>query len=264
MLLIFAGILEYILLGVDYENNRANEYLGAILIAVAIFNASLETIQQAKSEAILASFLAMIPAQCNVVREGKIVAVPAVSLVKGDVVLIRMGDKAPADLFIYNATDLKVDNSSLTGEAEPQERNLCIAGATQKNPLEADNLVFNSSLIVSGEAYGVVIRTGDKTLIGSIAALTGGEKGMKSPLSREIDNFVLIISFIAISTAILFFGIGIGSVYKTNVAANVTFAIGILVAWVPEGLPATVTLLLTIAAKRMAAEQVLVKDLQGE
>ncbi|KZV90337.1 aminophospholipid-transporting P-type ATPase [Exidia glandulosa HHB12029] len=259
VLLILAGILEYILLGIS---TKQNEYLGAILIAVALLNAFIEWYQVQKSEAILASFLAMIPPSCHVMRDGTLTSIPAADLVSGDVVLIRMGNKTPADLVLVSATDLKVDNSSLTGESEPQERRPLPNGARVR-VVEAENLVFNSTLVVSGEAYGVVVRTGDHTLIGQIAALTGGETGNKSPLGTEISQFVVMISIIAIIVAIIFFAVGITSVYKGNAALTVTFAVSILVAFVPEGLPSTVTLLLSIAAKRMAAQNVLVKDLQG-
>ncbi|KAL8280278.1 hypothetical protein RQP46_007392 [Phenoliferia psychrophenolica] len=262
LLLILCGVLEYVLLGVDYKANFANTYLGAILIAVAFLNAGIEYYQVAKSEAILASFLALIPPACTVVRDGQISTIPAQGLVHGDVVLIRMGDKTPADLYLFAAGSLKVDNSSLTGESEPQERMAVMDGDSAK-AAEAKNLVFNSTLVVSGEGWGVVVRTGDHTFIGQIANLTGNESGKKSPLAEEIESFVKKISALAIGSAILFFIIGIASVYKGRAASTVTFAITILVAFVPEGLPATVTLLLSIAAKRMAARQVLVKDLQG-
>jgi len=159
---------------------------------------------------------------------------------------------------------MKVDNSSLTGESDPQSRNPI---NEHKNPLEASNLAFNGSLVVNGEGYGLVIRTGDNTVLGQIAGLTAGEDSGKSPLSREIDDFVKIIATIAISTAIVFFLIGYFAVYRSKgssgISSTLNFAVGVFVAWVPEGLPATVTMLLTIAAKRMAAQNVLVKDLTG-
>ncbi|CAH7688077.1 hypothetical protein PPACK8108_LOCUS22980 [Phakopsora pachyrhizi] len=259
VLLILAGILEYVLLGIDFENNKANEYLGAILIGVAFLNAFIEW---SKSRCNSFFFLSMMPPSCKVVRGGQIISIPAQELVKGDVVFIKMGDKVPADLVIFAATDVKVDNSSLTGESEPQERSYLPDGDPVR-AVEARNLLFNSTLVVSGEGFGIVVRTGDHTFIGQIAGLTGGEPDNKSPLAMEIDHFVKIISFIAITTAIIFFGVGIGTTYKGKVAATVTFAVSVLVAWVPEGLPATVTLLLSIAAKRMAKANVLVKDLQG-
>ncbi|KAI0628777.1 aminophospholipid-transporting P-type ATPase [Trametes polyzona] len=262
ILLIIAGILEYILLGVDFKDNFPNTYLGGILIGVAFLNALIEFYQLQKSEAILASFLAMIPPSCRVVRDGTLTTVPAADLVKGDVVLVRSGDKTPADLIVFSASDLKIDNSSLTGESEPQER-FARPDGVQSRPVEAENLLFNSTLVVNGEGWGVVVRTGDHTMIGQIAALTGTESGKKSPLAVEIGRFVMMVSAIAIVFAVVFFVVGITTAYKGKGEQTVTFAVSILVAFVPEGLPSVVTLLLSIAAKRMAAQNVLVKDLQG-
>ncbi|KAI0792718.1 aminophospholipid-transporting P-type ATPase [Abortiporus biennis] len=262
ILLIFAGILEYILLGIDFHGNFQNTYLGGILIGVAFLNAFIEFYQLQKSEAILASFLAMIPPSCRVVRDGTLTSIPAADLVKGDVVLVRVGDKTPADMIIFAATDMKVDNSSLTGESEPQER-FAKPDGSKGRPVEAENLIFNSTLVVNGEGWGVVVRTGDHTLIGQIAHLTGGETGNRSPLSIEIGRFVMMVSLIAIVFAVVFFIVGITTAYKGKGSQTVTFAVSILVAFVPEGLPSVVTLLLSIAAKRMAAQNVLVKDLQG-
>ncbi|CAG8562922.1 31581_t:CDS:2, partial [Racocetra persica] len=259
ILLIIAGILMYVLVGIDPISNKDMIYLGAVLIGVAFLNAFIEFYQLQKSAAILESFLSLIPQKCHIIREGKLLQVEASTLVQGDIVLVRMGDKVPADLFIFAATDMKVDNSSLTGESEPQER---IKINTHKSPLEATNLCFYGTLVVSGEGYGIVIRTGDHTVLGQIAGLTASEKKNKSPLAQEIENFVKIIATIAIACAIIFFGIGL-KVNANNVALTISFAISVLVSWVPEGLPATVTVLLTIAAKRMAAQNVLVKDLQG-
>ena len=226
---------------------------------VAFINASIEFYQHQKSQALLESFLNMIPARCMCLRDGKLAQMEASNLVPGDVVFVRMGDKTPADVLVFSASDCKVDNSSLTGESEPQERT---KDNTMENPLEATNVMFNSTLVVSGEAYGIVIRTGDDTVLGQIAHLTAGEEKVTSPLAREIGNFVKIIATIAIFTAVVFFGIAF-PVNGNNTSLAINFAIGIFVAWVPEGLPATVTMLLTIAAKRMASQNVLVKDLQG-
>ncbi|KAJ6500696.1 aminophospholipid-transporting P-type ATPase [Mycena sanguinolenta] len=273
ILLIVAGILEYILLGIDFKNNFANTYLGGILIAVAFLNAFIDCTsipphfvtyryQVQKSEAILASFLAMIPPSCRVVRDGAITTIPAKDLVVGDVVLVRVGDKTPADLVLFAATDFKVDNSSLTGESEPQER-FPLSKGSESRPVEAQNLAFNSTLVVNGEAWGVVVRIGDHTFIGQIASLTGAESGNESPLAVEIGQFVIKVSIIAVLFAIVFFVVGITTAYKGKASQTVTFAVSILVAFVPEGLPSVVTLLLSIAAKRMANQNVLVKDLQG-
>ncbi|KAI8980239.1 hypothetical protein BDB01DRAFT_907035 [Pilobolus umbonatus] len=259
LLLLLAGILNYILLAIDFEANFPNTYLGAIFIGVAFLNAFIEFYQEQKSLALLDSFLNMIPAKCMVIRDSKTQQIDASNLVTGDIVFVRMGDKIPADLCLFSASDLKVDNSPLTGESDPQERG---PSNSQKNVLEAENIVFNGTLAVSGEGYGIVIRTGDNTVLGQIAGLTADEDSDESPLSKEISNFVKIIATIAFTTAVIFFGVGF-KVNSGNVSVTLNFAISVFIAWVPEGLPATVTILLTISAKRMAARNVLVKDLRG-
>ncbi|ORY46884.1 hypothetical protein BCR33DRAFT_848923 [Rhizoclosmatium globosum] len=259
VMLIVSGVACYILLGINYAANYQNTYLGAILIGVAFMNASIEFYQQQKSAAILESFLNMIPAQCYVIRDSQTQQISAKDLVLGDIVVIRSGDKIPADVFILAATDLKVDNSSLTGEAEPQERS---NKNSHDNPLEATNIAFNSTMAVTGNGYGLVIRTGDNTMIGQIASLTANEERRESPLSVEIDHFVKLIALIAGITAIVFFAVAM-TVKNQGISNSLNFAIGTFVGFVPEGLPATVTMLLTIAAARMAKRQVLCKDLQG-
>jgi sodium/potassium-transporting ATPase subunit alpha len=258
LLLILAGILTYVLYAIDPKENAANVYLGGILIGVSFLNALIEFVQLQKSASVLESFLNMIPQQCRLVREGSLKQGAAADLVVGDIVFVRMGDKVPADLLIFNCSDLKVDNSSLTGESEPQER---IPSNDMQSPLEATNIAFNGTLAVAGEGYGIVIRTGDETVLGQIAGMTQGEKKNPSPLSVEIDAFVKIIATIAAVTAIFFFCLSLGVGRSINSTLN--FAIGVFVAWVPEGLPATVTMLLTLAAKKMAGQNVLVKDLKG-
>ncbi|KAJ1722050.1 hypothetical protein LPJ53_003489 [Coemansia erecta] len=258
LMLIAAGILEYILLAIDFKDNKANIYMGAILIVVAFLNAGVEWYQQRKSENTLAALLKMIPAKTHVIRDGRLISIASADVVVGDVLFLRMGDKVPADCYVFAGSDLKVDNSSLTGESDPQERG---PGNTHRNPLEATNMAFNGTLAVAGSAYAIVVRTGDGTVLGQIAGLTAGEEKATSPLTREIADFVRIIACVALFTAAVFFATGMGLYRDFPFAIN--FAIGTFVAWVPEGLPATVTMLLTIAAKRLAAENVLVKDLQG-
>ena len=127
----------------------------------------------------------MIPANCNVIRQAQLKSIPAMELVPGDIVFVKMGDKNPADIVVISSTDFKVDNSSLTGESEPLERT---SKNTNENPLEATNLAFNGTLAVSGECYGVVIQTGDSTVLGQIANLTQGEAKRASPLSEKLND----------------------------------------------------------------------------
>ena len=182
----------------------------------------------------------MIPANCNVIRQGQLKSIPAMELVPGDIVFVKMGDKNPADIVVISSTDFKVDNSSLISECEPLERT---SKNTNENPLEATNLAFNGTLAVSGDCYGVVIQTGDSIVLGQIANLTQGEAKRASPMSEEIDRFVKIISVFAISSALIFFVVAYFRSSNGEASTNVhvsfalNFAIGILVAWVPQGYP---------------------------
>ncbi|OLY84255.1 Sodium/potassium-transporting ATPase subunit alpha-1 [Smittium mucronatum] len=258
LLLILAGILQFVLLAINYHENQSSIYIGIILIVVAFLNATIEFVQLQKSSSLLKSFMNMIPATCVAVRDGVQKEINAAGLVCGDLVFVRMGDKVPADMLVIKSEDLKVDNSSLTGESEPQERNI---KNTFTNPLEATNLIFNGTHCVSGQCYGIVIRIGDSTVLGQIANLTNTAGDRRSPLAIEIDKFVRLIAFLAIFTAILFFIIG--QCINNNISFSINFAIGMFCAWIPEGLPATVTMLLTFAAKRLSKREVLVKNLKG-
>ncbi|OMJ25383.1 Sodium/potassium-transporting ATPase subunit alpha-2 [Smittium culicis] len=258
LLLILAGILQYVLLAINFKENKSSIYIGLILIIVAFLNATIEFVQLQKTTSLLKSFMNMIPSTCISVRDGVQSEINAADLVTGDLVFVRMGDKVPADIYVIKSDDLKVDNSSLTGESEPQER---FPKNTMENPLEATNLIFNGTHCVSGQCYGIVIRTGDSTVLGQIANLTNSASERKSPLALEIDKFVKLIAAVAITTAIIFFIVG--QVVNKNISFSVNFAIGMFAAWIPEGLPATVTMLLTFAAKRLSKRQVLVKNLKG-
>lgn len=129
-------------------------------------------------------------------------AMDAANIVPGDVLHMRMGDKLPADVYLFWAAEFKVDNSSLTGEVEAQERG---PGNTMESALEAHNLAFSGSLAVNGEAYGVVIRTGDHAVLGQIANMAQSEKKRLSPMTIEIDRFVKLIACVAAVTTVVFF-----------------------------------------------------------
>lgn len=235
MLLVISAILSFILFAID-PSSMVNLYLGGILMLVALSNAFIDFYQQYQTAAILESFLSMVPPEATVIRGQSLGPIPAAEIVKGDVLFIKAGDKIPADCRLFSTTDLKVDNSSITGESEAQDRSL---HCTTENPLEAPNLLFSGTTAVNGEGYGLVIRTGDRSVLGQIAKLTICEKTPNSQLTREIDLFVRKIAVVAIVTAIIFFVVGLVIGYDLGITFS--FAIGIFVAYVPQGLPVTVS-----------------------
>ncbi|XP_033027946.1 potassium-transporting ATPase alpha chain 2 isoform X1 [Lacerta agilis] len=214
--------------------------------------------QEAKSTNIMASFGKMIPQRALVLRDAEKKDISAEELVVGDIVEIKGGDRIPADIRIITSQGCKVDNSSLTGESEPQSRS---SEYTHENPLETKNIAFYSTTCLEGTATGMVINTGDNTIIGRIASLASGVGNEKTPIAIEIEHFVHIVAAVAISIGVVFFIISVSMKY--TVMKAIIFLIGIIVANVPEGLLATVTVALSLTAKRMAKKNCLVKNLEA-
>merc|ERR1711871_295803 len=161
-----------------------------------------------------------MPTETTVYRDGAPKTINAIELVVGDVIDIKAGDKIPADIRVLQCTeDMRVDNSSLTGEPDPLARS---TQCTDKNPLETKNLAFFGTLCPRGKMTGLVVRTGDHTVMGRIAGLTTQTDNEQTPINKEITHLVIIVSGVAI-----------------------------FVANVPEGLLATVTVSLSLTASRM-------------
>lgn len=257
LLLQVASILCFIAYGLDNETVD-NLYLGAVLYGVVIITAIFSFFQEYKSEKTMEKFKNFLPPKSVVRRNGKLTEIDAITLVVGDVIEVELGDKIPADIRIIHNSKLKVDNSPLTGESEPIGRTV---DPTDDNPLETKNLAFFGTLAVDGTCTGIVVNTGDGTVFGRIAGLAAGSSTEVTTLQVDIHHFVIIISSVAIFLGVLFFAIGF--IKGTEVIANIVFCIGIIVANVPEGLLATVTVSLTLSAKRMAKKHVLVKKLEA-
>ncbi|KAG6576285.1 Sodium/potassium-transporting ATPase subunit alpha [Phytophthora cinnamomi] len=257
MLLWVGGALCILIYGLQGDPN--NLYLGIVLFLVVIVTGTFSYFQNAKSSNLMESFKQMMPTVTTVIREGKSQKIEASQLVRGDIILLKGGDKVPADIRVLEGSDdFAVDNSCLTGEPEPLKR---IPDCTDDNPLETKNLCFFGTFIPQGSGKGVVVRIGDKTVMGRIAKLATTTGQNMTPIAREINHFVHIIAIVAVVIGVIFFIIGI--FLKTDYVSNVVFMIGIIVANVPEGLLATVTVCLSLAANRMAHKSVLVKNLEG-
>uniref|UniRef100_A0A3Q2NVT3 Sodium/potassium-transporting ATPase subunit alpha n=1 Tax=Fundulus heteroclitus TaxID=8078 RepID=A0A3Q2NVT3_FUNHE len=244
--------------GLEDEPANDNLYLGVVLAAVVIVTGCFSYFQEAKSSRIMDSFKKMVPQQAMVIREGEKMQINAELVVLGDLVEVKGGDRVPADLRVTSSSGCKVDNSSLTGESEPQTRS---PELTHENPLETRNIAFFSTNCVEGTARGIVIGTGDRTVMGRIATLASELQVRQTPISVEIEHFIQIITGVAVFLGVSFFVLSLILGYTWLEA--VIFLIGIIVANVPEGLLATVTVCLTLTAKRMAKKNCLVKNLEA-
>ncbi len=235
-----------------------NLYLGIVLTGVVVVTGIFSYYQESKSTKIMKSFQNMVPQYALCLREGERINIKAEELTVGDVIEVKNGDRIPADIRITESRGLKVDNSSLTGESEPQSRN---PDCTSDNPAETKNLAFFSTNAVEGAATGIVVNVGDNTFMGRIAVLAEGLESGETPIAKEIAHFIHIITAVAVFLGVTFFIIAFILGYHWLDA--VIFLIGIIVANVPEGLLATVTVCLTLTAKRMASKNCLVKNLEA-
>ncbi|XP_003795244.1 sodium/potassium-transporting ATPase subunit alpha-4 [Otolemur garnettii] len=262
-LLLWTGaILCFVAYGVQLhfqkESTKDNVYLGCVLVLVVVITGCFSYYQESKSSKIMESFKNLVPQQALVIRGGQKMQINVQEVVLGDLVEVKGGDRIPADLRIISSQGFKVDNSSLTGESEPQTRS---PEFTHENPLETRNICFFSTNSVEGTAQGIVIATGDSTVMGRIASLTSGLAVGQTPIAAEIQHFIHLITMVAIFLGVSFFALSLILGYSWLEA--VIFLIGIIVANVPEGLLATVTVCLTLTAKRMAKKNCLVKNLEA-
>lgn len=234
-----------------------NLYLG-VLLYIVVFITCYETFsQEAKSDSLMEQFRAMVPQQTSVIRDGQLKNFPVSDLVLGDIIRLKSGDKVPADCRVLSVSSMKVDQSMITGEAEPVDIEV---DAADTNALEARNLLFNGSLVVDGSCYAVVIKTGDATLIGTMVELTGDVGKSASTLKSDIEHFVKIVTLFALFQAALIFIVGLSRGYDPLMVFIYGFVV-IMIGNVPQGLPTTVTASLFLVAERMSKQNVFVKKL---
>ena len=256
ILLLFGSALSFI---AEYlDPGQGNIFIAIALLGVVILNATFTFIQEYQAERIMESFQNLMPPTARIRRDGDIVELPASEIVVGDIVYLEEGDKVPADGRLIVQNSLKVDNSPITGEAEPQLRSL---ECTHDDMLECRNMVLSSTLVQTGNGEAIIFSTGSDTQIGKLSLLTEETRSLQTPIRKELDHFVKIISSIAIFLGIAFFIIGF--FIQDTFLASLIFAIGIIVANVPEGLLPTVTLALSLASKRMAKRNALIKQLES-
>jgi len=232
--------------------------LGVAILAVIFINAIFTFIQEYRTEKAIEELRKMLPFRVAVVRNGVELEIDATEIVPGDVVLLREGDKVPADARVVQTNRLTVNNSLLTGESDSKQ---LTDAPSEGEMLESENLVFAGTLVVSGSGMVVVYATGMATEFGKIAQITGKVVEEVSPLHVEITRVSRIVAIIAVSGGACFFLIGgLAGIGFWN---NFIFAIGIIIATVPEGLLPTVTLSLAMGSKRMASRNALVKSLNA-
>lgn len=237
--------------------------LGIAIWAVNIINGIFSFWQEFQADKATEALANMLPSYTRVVRNGKEEKILAKDLVPGDIVKLEEGDDISADIRVIAATSAQVDQSSLTGEVNPVHKDTHrIENVEKKNHADLNNMIFSGTNMMKGNVTGAVVKTGMNTDFGKIAELTQNVKQQKSPLEKELDTLTKQISILAISIGIIFFLVATFFVHYPLVKAFV-FALGMIVAFIPEGLEPTVTLSLAGAVQRMARKHALIKRLSS-
>uniref|UniRef100_A0ACB8EA90 Calcium-transporting ATPase type 2C member 2 n=1 Tax=Sphaerodactylus townsendi TaxID=933632 RepID=A0ACB8EA90_9SAUR len=235
------------------------EYEDAVSITMAvIIVVTVAFIQEHRSEKSLQELNKLVPPECNCVRDGKLQHLLARELVPGDVVCLSMGDRVPADIRLTEVTDLLVDESSFTGEAEPCTKNNCIL--TEAGDLTTlSNIAFMGTHVRYGKGKGIVIGTCENSQFGEVFKMMQEEETPKTPLQKNMDKLgkqLTLVSFGIIGLLML-----IGWLQGKHLLSMFTIGVSLAVAAIPEGLPIVVTVTLVLGVLRMAKKRVIVKKL---
>lgn len=222
--------------------------LGLAVVAVIVLNAMFSFIQESRADRAAERLTTLLPTTVTVMRDGRQEQVDSAAVVVGDRLVLRAGDRIPADGRVAVAASLSVDTSMLSGESVPL-------------PVEAGSDVLAGTFVVEGEAEVDVDATGEATRLAEIARLTTVTPKPLTPLAIELRRVVRLIAVIAVAVGAVFFGVTV--LLGGQPSQGLIFAIGVTVALVPEALLPTVTLTLALGAERMARRQVLVRDLEA-
>ncbi len=256
IILIIASIISAIITKMQGENDYIDSI---IIIVIVVFNALMGMIQEAKAEKSLEALKKMSSPHAKVKREGKIQVIDSEKVVPGDIIILEAGNFVPADSRLITSTNLKVEESSLTGEtvAVLKDAN-CILG---KNQALADtiNMVFATTIIVNGHAEAIVTETGMNTKVGKIAKMIITDKAPETPIQKKLGEVGKTLGIGCLIICAIVFVIGLFK--KIEPIEMFMTSVGLAVAAIPEGLPAIVTIMLSIGVTKMAKRNSIIRKL---
>ncbi|RPA67096.1 cation-transporting P-type ATPase [Cyclobacteriaceae bacterium YHN15] len=258
-LLQFHQPLIYILLAATLVTFFLEEYVdSAVIFAVVLINAIIGYIQETKALKAIDALEDSLASKATVIRDGKKQVIDSIDIVPGDVVSLRSGDKFPADIRLFQLRDMQVDESALTGESVPVQKNV--------DPVPSENVLgdrfcmgFSSTNVTYGQGRGIVVATGDNTEVGKIQQSIAGAQDLETPLTQKIKSFshLLLWVIIGLSAILVVVGLIRGESFGEIFMVAVALAVGAI----PEGLPVAVTIMLALGVSKMAKRKAIIRKL---
>ncbi len=257
LILIAAAIVSFVIACV--EGNPGEFFEPALILLIVILNAVMGMLQESKAEKALDALKSMSAPHARVLRDGTEQIIDAASLVPGDIIRLEAGDFVPADARLLHSAGLKSEESALTGESVPSEKDA-------QEPVSADaalgdrvNMVFSGCSITYGTATAVVTATGMRTEMGKIAGLLSGEEETQTPLQKKLASLGKILGFVALGACAIIFVVGL--LNGIDVLEIFMTSVSLAVSAIPEGLPAIVTIVLSIGVQRMVKKNAIIRRL---
>lgn len=256
IILIIASLISAITSYIQGENDYVDSI---IIIAIVILNAIMGLVQEARAEKSIESLKKLTPQIAKTIREGELQEINAEQLVPGDIIELESGNYVPADCRIIECFNLKIEESSLTGETEAVEKNSAEI-LKEKMPLgDMKNMGFMASVVVSGHGKAIVTETGMSTKIGKIANMIIEEEAPETPIQRKLSEVGKTLGIVCLVICVIIYVIGI--LKRIEPIEMFMTSVGLAVAAIPEGLPAIVTIMLSIGVTRMAKKRSIIRKL---
>ena len=253
---------------ISQGHGNAKEFFEpGLIVAIVILNAIMGVVQESKAEKALDALKNMSAPHARVIRNGKETVIEASELVPGDIIKLEAGDFVPADARLITSVNLKSEESALTGESVPSEKDASATVAEDAPLGDRSNMVFSGCSITYGTALAVVTGIGMETEMGKIAALLANEEDSETPLQQKLAKLGKILGFVALGCCAVIFAIGLltpvasGETLVDKVIEMFMVAISLAVSAIPEGLPAIVTIVLSIGVQRMVKKNAIIRRL---
>lgn len=256
IILIIASIISAVVAKMQGENDYVDSI---IIIGIVVFNALMGVIQEAKAEKSIEALKQMTPQIAKVIRNGKKIEINAEDLVNGDIIELEAGNYVPADCRILESHNLKIEESSLTGETEPSLKDADII-CKKDIPLgDMKNMAFMASITVNGHGKAVVTETGMNTKVGQIANMIIEDKAPETPLQKKLGEVGKVLGLACLVICVIIFAMGL--IKHIEPVEMFMTSVGLAVAAIPEGLPAIVTIMLSIGVTKMAKKNSIIRKL---